>query len=165
VFGTVVSELFPTSIRTTEIGIPYVSARRTHLERSGIAREDSVHQDSQVDTMEAKRIRRTHGAELKAAVVDACRQPGASIAAVALEHGINANLVHRWLRQAECAVNEAEVVPAHTELAGGFMPLSLPQSMPGDIRVEVRRGGSVITVSWPVQAASECATWLRTWLK
>lgn len=61
-----------------------VSARRTHLERSGIAREDSVHQDSQVDTMEAKRIRRTHGAELKAAVVDACRQPGASIAAVAL---------------------------------------------------------------------------------
>ena len=38
--------------------------------------------------MEAKRIRRTHGAELKAAVVDACRQPGASIAAVALEHGI-----------------------------------------------------------------------------
>ncbi len=115
--------------------------------------------------MKTKRLRRTHRAELKAAVVNACRQPGASIAAVALAHGINSNLVHRWLRHAECDVNEAEVVPARMELAGGFIPLPLPQSTPGDIRVEVRRGGSVITVSWPVQAASECATWLRTWLK
>jgi transposase len=115
--------------------------------------------------MEAKRVRRTHRHELKAAIVDACRQPGASVAAVALEHGINANLVHRWLRQAEGDAREAEVVPARMELSSGFMPLPLPQSVSGDIRVEVQRGSSVVTVSWPVHAASECATWLRTLLK
>lgn len=31
-----------------------------------------------------------------------------------------------------------------------------------DIRVEVQRGDTRITVSWPVQAAPECAAWLRT---
>jgi transposase len=41
--------------------------------------------------------RRTHGAEVKAAVLAECAQPGASIAAVALSHGLNANLVRKWL--------------------------------------------------------------------
>lgn len=31
-----------------------------------------------------------------------------------------------------------------------------------DIRVEVRRGDTTITVHWPVQASQECAAWLRT---
>jgi carbon monoxide dehydrogenase subunit G len=33
-----------------------------------------------------------------------------------------------------------------------------------DIRVEVRRGDTTITVHWPVQAAPDCAAWLRTLL-
>jgi transposase len=41
--------------------------------------------------------RRRHGAELKAMVLAACNEPGASIAAVALSHGLNANLVRNWL--------------------------------------------------------------------
>jgi transposase len=41
--------------------------------------------------------RRRHGAELKAKVLAACNEPGASIAAVALSHGLNANLVRKWL--------------------------------------------------------------------
>ena len=31
-----------------------------------------------------------------------------------------------------------------------------------DIRVEVQRGDTRIVVSWPVQAAPECAAWLRS---
>jgi carbon monoxide dehydrogenase subunit G len=31
-----------------------------------------------------------------------------------------------------------------------------------DIRVEVRRGDTTITVHWPVQASQDCAAWLRT---
>uniref|UniRef100_UPI0005EBCD1B transposase n=4 Tax=Methyloterricola oryzae TaxID=1495050 RepID=UPI0005EBCD1B len=46
-----------------------------------------------------KRTRRFHSVDFKRQVVDACRQPGASIAAVALAHGINANLARRWLRE------------------------------------------------------------------
>ncbi len=41
--------------------------------------------------------RRRHSAELKAKVLAACGEPGASIAAVALSHGLNANLVRKWL--------------------------------------------------------------------
>jgi transposase len=41
--------------------------------------------------------RRRHSAELKAKVLAACNEPGASISAVALSHGLNANLVRKWL--------------------------------------------------------------------
>ena len=43
--------------------------------------------------------RRVYSTELKIQVAQECRQPGASIAGVALSHGINANIVHRWLRE------------------------------------------------------------------
>ena len=45
--------------------------------------------------------RRYYSPELKAQVVQQCRQEKASIAAVALTHGINANIVHRWLNEAK----------------------------------------------------------------
>ena len=40
--------------------------------------------------------RRRHSSELKRAVLAACNEPGASIAAVAMAHGLNANLVRKW---------------------------------------------------------------------
>ena len=40
--------------------------------------------------------RRRHSSELKAAVLAACNEPGASISGVALAHGLNANLVRKW---------------------------------------------------------------------
>ena len=43
--------------------------------------------------------RRFYSPELKLQVVAACAQGDASIAGVAMQHGINANIVHRWLRE------------------------------------------------------------------
>ncbi|WP_458237632.1 transposase, partial [Pseudomonas sp. P5_A2_2] len=43
----------------------------------------------------AKRGRRRHDDELKAKVLSECAVPGASVAHVALAHGLNANLVHK----------------------------------------------------------------------
>lgn len=40
--------------------------------------------------------------ELKRQIVAACQQPGASVAGIALAHGLNANLVRRWLKQGQC---------------------------------------------------------------
>ena len=40
--------------------------------------------------------RRRHSVELKAQVLAACDEPGASISGVALAHGLNANLVRQW---------------------------------------------------------------------
>ena len=56
-----------------------------------------------MDTIEVapqgRRRRRRHSVEFKAHVVQACRHPGVSIASVAQAHGLNANLLRRWLIQ------------------------------------------------------------------
>ena len=44
------------------------------------------------------RARRVPDVQLKAKVLVEGRQPGASVAAVALAHGLNANVVHKWRR-------------------------------------------------------------------
>ena len=40
--------------------------------------------------------RRRNAIEFKAKVLAACNEPGASISAVALAHGLNANQVRKW---------------------------------------------------------------------
>ena len=53
--------------------------------------------------------------EFKAAVVDKCLVPGASVSAIALAHGFNTNLVRNWIqkRQAQSAApsTAARLVP------------------------------------------------------
>ena len=41
--------------------------------------------------------RRTYSKEFKLSIVNACKNPNTSIASVALQHSINANLVSRWM--------------------------------------------------------------------
>jgi transposase len=40
--------------------------------------------------------RRRYSNEMKAQVLAECDAPGASVAKVAMSHGINANVVHGW---------------------------------------------------------------------
>ena len=49
----------------------------------------------------SRRTRRRHAPEFREQVVQACRQPGVSIAAVALANGLNANMVRKWVVDAE----------------------------------------------------------------
>ena len=42
--------------------------------------------------------RRRYSEEIKARVMTECDAAGASVAKVAMSHGINANIVHRWRR-------------------------------------------------------------------
>ncbi len=44
------------------------------------------------------RARRVHDAEIKSKVLAECRRPGASVSAVALANGLNANLVRKWMQ-------------------------------------------------------------------
>ncbi|MBS1212117.1 MAG: hypothetical protein H6R26_733 [Proteobacteria bacterium] len=111
----------------------------------------------------SKRTRRYHSVEFKQQVVDACSQPGASIAAVALAHGINANLARRWLRESGSV--SASRSPAVETI--DFVPLRLeaPDASSRCIHLELRRGGSQVSVDWPVQAAHELGVWLQAWLR
>ena len=107
--------------------------------------------------------RRRHAAELKKQVLSRCAEPGASVAKVALAHGLNANLVHKWRRGA----SGGGAVRRIGEL-DAFVPLALaPSSMPAasDIRIELRRGLLAVNVTWPLAAAAQCAVWVREVLK
>jgi len=44
-------------------------------------------------------LHRTHTEAFKRSLIEACNEPGASIAGVALANGINANQLHRWMRE------------------------------------------------------------------
>lgn len=125
---------------------------------------------SEVDTMQIKSApRRRHAAELKARVLAACDEPGASVAAIARAYDLNANLVHKWRRGvARPARPAASSRIAH--VAGEFIALALPSreavpAAPADIRIELRRGATSVAVSWPLAAADQCAAWLRGWLR
>ena len=116
-----------------------------------------------------RRRRRRHSAVFKAEAIAACRQPGVSIAAVALSRSLNANLLRRWVAEAErtgtmpVEVRPAVERPAAPETGGGFLPLPLPAKCAAEssIRIEVRRGASTVRVQWPASVAHECALVLR----
>lgn len=118
--------------------------------------------------------RRRHDAELKAKVLAACDVPGASVAAVARAHELNANLVHKWRRgQGAAVVERATPVTGVIATAGEFVALALPSPLPSpsstptlppasaDIRIEVKRAATTVVVIWPTSAAGACAAWLR----
>jgi transposase-like protein len=121
-----------------------------------------------------RRRRRRHSDEFKARVVAACRKPGVSIAAVALDHRLNANLLRRWVVTAERSQEEAPVtplaVPAASALpaSAAFVPVTVqrPAAVTApEIMIELRRGATVAKVSWPVAAAAGCAAWLGELLR
>ncbi len=119
--------------------------------------------------------RRRHSEQFKAQVLAACAEPGASVSAVALSFGVNANLVHQWRRGR--GFKAARTVPASpvSETTAQFVALSLPAPTPAPspaaasptqaIRVELRRGALGVNVIWPIAAAADCAGWLRELLQ
>ncbi len=121
-----------------------------------------------MDTMEhatRKKVRQ-HPAALRQQVLMECEQPGASVARVAQSHGLNANMVHAWRRQERVASAPQDM--SALAPAPQFIALPLPSPVVGalpDIRIELRRGATTVSVSWPGQAAGECGAWLREWLR
>lgn len=105
-----------------------------------------------------------HSSALNVQVVAECNQPGACIAAVALAHGINANLVHKWRSQAQ-ARNRSAAVPIND----GFILVAIAAPaapvVTADIRIELRRGPVAVTLCWPMSAATECARRVREVLR
>jgi transposase len=66
-------------------------------------------------------------------------------------------------------VAAAKATSAADPGAGVFVPLQLPAQAPiaptPDIRIELRRGATSVTVTWPTDAAVECASWMRELLR
>lgn len=125
--------------------------------------------------------RRHHSDELKAKVLAACNEPGASISGIALAHGLNANLVRKWrcgrgakrsgMEVMLAAVNRAPRAPI--AVAPEFVGLQMPAppktavlaaasapSAQALIQIELRRGPLQLNVRWPSATAEDCRAWL-----
>ncbi len=134
--------------------------------------------------------RRRHGADIKATVLAACSGPGASVSAVAMAHGLNANLVRKWLAGrglkragvAAPALTRAVAAPPALvpalPMQAKFVPVTVVPSPPAAtptvatvdppattrcdlIHIELRRGPLHLNVRWPTHAAADCTAWLR----
>lgn len=112
--------------------------------------------------------RRRYSKELKTRIVAECLVPGASVSRISLDHGLNANMVRRWISEARRA--------GHMPAPPGFVPISLPavRSAPEApivpdqrhiIRIEIPRAGGAVVVEWPVEQAHQCAVLLRALLE
>jgi transposase len=121
-----------------------------------------------MDAGSGRRRRRRHSEQFKAEAIAACRKPGMSIAAAAMERSINANLLRRWLIDAERASDRAALIAEPTKASPpeGFVSIPLaPPAIDGPpIHLELRRGPLTVSVKWQ-KSALECALWLREVLK
>ena len=125
---------------------------------------------------------RRHSPELKAKVLAACAEPGASISGVALAHGLNANLGLNWRSGRDTTRGGIAITPAATSapsvVAPQFVAVEVPvppkvaaraaaeaiavsPAVEPLIHVELRRGPLHLNVRWPATAAEDCRAWLR----
>jgi transposase-like protein len=97
-----------------------------------------------------------------------------SIAAVALDHRLNANLLRRWVVAAERTQEVAPITPPAVPTASampvnaGFVPVAVrrPAAVSSqEITIELRRGATVVKVNWPLAGAASCAAWLGELLR
>ena len=119
-------------------------------------------------TQPQPRRRRHFSREFKANLVATCLEPGVSVSRIALDNQLNANLLRRWIREAEQS-GQNTTSPA-------FMPLAVPvASSPAErsqakesgnrIRIEVSRPGGSVIVKWPAEQAHHCLALLRELLR
>jgi len=106
--------------------------------------------------------RRQHAPEFKQSLVALC-QPGISISGVALAHGVNANLLRRWITQ--YSANPLPSITAPAKLVP--VQVSLPTDMPANdaIEISIQKNSFRVSIRWPGQQAQTCALWLSDLLK
>lgn len=114
----------------------------------------------------SKRIRRTHSPEFKARLVAECLQPGASIAAIAMAHQINDNLLRYWLRSA--TGKEPSRQPKNAmEAPGRIVPVqvAVPVEPMPFVRIHIQQGSTQIHLEWPLASVALCSDWLQGFLR
>jgi transposase len=96
------------------------------------------------------RQRSSYLKSFKAQVVQECLQPGASISSVAISHGINANVIRKWLPLYRD--QPPATLPA-------FVPVKVAPKRPAEASaiIELPFGEQTITVKWPSSDPEGCA--------
>lgn len=122
---------------------------------------------NELSVVTAPAKRRRYSPDFKHKIIAACREPGASIAGVAREHGLNANLIHNWIRQAK-ANKLPSASPAFVALPVNSAQATRPDQASGMeecLRLEIPFRQQSIKVSWPASQADRCLALLRELLQ
>jgi transposase len=95
----------------------------------------------------------------KRALLAACQQPGASVAAIAMAHGVNANLMRKWIardqakrashaapKQTQATLLAIEVAPAASEDASVPLLTKPPIATAARAALTIEIGGARIIV-------------------
>ena len=130
--------------------------------------------DKQV--VRAPRRRREHSAEFKRELVARSLEPGVSVAAIAMDRGINANLLFGWRRRHLESLAQAEAAPPRLP-AAVLLPVSIkagpheihcaapaPPARSSSGTIEIEIGSVRVRLRGPVDDASlrSVLTALRT---
>ena len=100
------------------------------------------------------RQRSSYPKPFKAQVVQECLQPGATVSSVAIRHGINANVIRKWL-------------PLYRDQLPAALPAFVPvraapkRSTEASVMIELPLGEQAITVKWPASDPEDCARFVR----
>ena len=119
-----------------------------------------------------KKPRRTFTAEFKHQLIQQFQQPDTSVAKVAMQHQVNANLLHKWIRQSRSMVPSLTIssIPQTDFLPVILHPTPVRQEAPpppvpekkvvAHIRIPLHEEpgsvrGQMIEIDWPVESVTE----------
>jgi transposase len=115
-----------------------------------------------------KRTYRRHEVNLKRQLASLCCEPGASVAAIAREHGINANMLFMWRKQYALgtSVHSAVLLPVQVRADGGQTDVtqtvarSSPRTLKCDLSgplIEIEMSGVLLRLHGTIDEGSLCS--------
>lgn len=104
----------------------------------------------------AKQPRKRYSTEFKRQILEACHQPNISIAQVAREHGLNANLIHNWKRALKTS-SDVTVQPAFIPL-----PMETASKTSTNVLIELPSPQGKIALHWPVTELAKLSAFVKS---
>ena len=86
--------------------------------------------------------RRWYTSQFKDEIVTRCLQPGTSVSGIAVEHGLNPNMVRKWIERAH--KENRKIAPLLPVVLADARPA--PAAAPPSMCIEIRIGEAVIVI-------------------
>ena len=106
----------------------------------------------QAQASKPRRARVHRTAQFKSQLIKLALEPGASVAGVAIEHGVNPDLLGRWIREIGGVCSPPAFLPVRLEPANRVQPTAVPANEPiqinlerGDIHIQLKVDSRQIT--------------------
>lgn len=104
--------------------------------------------------------RRKHSLQFKEQVVAASYASNTSVASVAQQFKINANLVHKWRRQFDAkAAGRDDFIKVAPRIPAKAMNTPSPDTT---LKVELSSPLGPVTIHWPMSGLADLASWLKS---